>query len=204
MPPTCELCDRAATLYLLEQRGGPLTREHWLCRDDALTAYKLQPSRYALDDDFLLHPDEQAVPHKLAAVAIPIPDGECCVYLDRLEGIGTTMCVVGQAESRAIANAWVAPPHRRPLTHNTMASIIHGLGGALVEVVIDRFVDRVYCASLVINTQISTATQRIDSRPSDAISLALTCGCPIYVTRSVIRKQLETLVYEAGGTDGSG
>jgi bifunctional DNase/RNase len=71
----------------------------------------------------------------------------------------------------------------RPLTHSVMANIITALGGELRDVVFDRLEERTYFALLRILQD--GYLVEVDTRPSDAISLAVTSDRPIYVREEV-------------------
>jgi len=72
----------------------------------------------------------------------------------------------------------IKPP--RPLTHDLMKNIIGALGAELSDVVIDELRDGTFYAKLNVDNQ------QIDSRPSDAIALAVRYGVQIYVATSVM------------------
>jgi len=73
----------------------------------------------------------------------------------------------------------------RPTTaHDLMGELITGLGGRVVKVVIDDLWNKVYFAKLhiAVNGEIVT----VDSRPSDAVAIALRTEAPLFATDSVI------------------
>lgn len=73
----------------------------------------------------------------------------------------------------------------RPTTaHDLMAELIAGLGGRVVKVVIDDFWNKAYFAKLhvAVNGEIVT----IDSRPSDAVAIALRTDAPLFASEEVI------------------
>jgi bifunctional DNase/RNase len=72
----------------------------------------------------------------------------------------------------------IKPP--RPLTHDLMKNILDLLGGELVDVCINELRDGTFFARL------NLEAQEIDSRPSDAIALAVRYGAPIYVAEKVM------------------
>jgi bifunctional DNase/RNase len=74
----------------------------------------------------------------------------------------------------------------RPLTYETMASIITTLGGRLDCVVIDKFIpaQRIFEAKLNISQM--NNTKIVDVRPSDAVILGLVCEVPIFVSNIVL------------------
>ncbi len=73
---------------------------------------------------------------------------------------------------------------RRPMTHDLCVSIIERLGGAIQRVVIDDYSNETYNAKIYVAVDGSVVV--IDSRPSDAIALALRCEAPVWVSDSVM------------------
>ena len=94
--------------------------------------------------------------------------------------------VIGGAEAQSIAVAMeksVAPP--RPLTHDTWKNMLNELGVALEKIVIHRLVNGVFYASLY--TVDAAGTPHVfDSRPSDAVALAVRFECPIFATPEIM------------------
>ena len=94
--------------------------------------------------------------------------------------------VIGGAEAQSIAVAMeksVAPP--RPLTHDTWKNMLNELGVTLEKIVINRLVNGVFYASLY--TIDAAGTSHVfDSRPSDAVALAVRFECPIFATTEIM------------------
>jgi len=91
---------------------------------------------------------------------------------------------VGPAEAQSIAMQMqkVTPP--RPLTHDLMKQILDGTGVALRRVRITALESQTFFAKLVLEQ--SGREIEVDSRPSDAIALALRAPCPIFVSRALL------------------
>ena len=75
-------------------------------------------------------------------------------------------------------------PSPRPLTHDLVASVIEHLGGELQDIFISDLRDHTYFAKLRIRQDGEMI--EVDSRPSDAIALAVTAKVPIYVAEDVL------------------
>jgi len=75
----------------------------------------------------------------------------------------------------------------RPMTHDLLLLIIQGLNSRLERLVIDQLVDNTFHAKLVLKTN-DGQEKRIDTRPSDGISLAVRAGAPIFVEEEVLKK----------------
>ncbi len=88
--------------------------------------------------------------------------------------------IIGASEAQSIALEMegIKPP--RPLTHDLMKNIITAFGAELSDIIIDELRDGTFYAKLNIDSQ------QIDSRPSDAIALAVRYGVQIYVAAAVM------------------
>jgi bifunctional DNase/RNase len=91
---------------------------------------------------------------------------------------------VGPAEAQSIAMQMqnVTPP--RPLTHDLVKRILDDTGVALRRVRITALESQTFFAKLVLVQ--SGREIEVDSRPSDAIALALRAPCPIFVNRDLL------------------
>jgi hypothetical protein len=103
---------------------------------------------------------------------------------------------IGQFEANGIAIALrgVTPP--RPLTHDLFLNVLGDLRASLKRIVVTDLRDDVFYAQLHLETAGSRLT--IDSRPSDAIALALRARVPILVEDRVFEKA-DRLLPKAGG-----
>jgi bifunctional DNase/RNase len=72
----------------------------------------------------------------------------------------------------------------RPLTHDLLTNVISELGGTVVSVVVNDLKDDTFYAQIVIERDGQNI--EIDSRPSDAIAVAVRTQVPIYVTEDVL------------------
>ena len=102
---------------------------------------------------------------------------------------------VGAYEANAIALEIekIAPP--RPMTHDLLRNLLVELGVQVDRVVVTSLRDNTFFA--VIEMRNSDGDRMVlDSRPSDAIALALRADCPIYVDMEVIKASHNTLPTE--------
>jgi len=74
----------------------------------------------------------------------------------------------------------------RPLPHDLIKNILDALGVIVTKVVICNIEENTYFAN--IGLKINNQEKEIDSRPSDAIALALRVNVPIYITEEVLSK----------------
>ncbi len=94
--------------------------------------------------------------------------------------------VIGTNEAQAIAMGLEGNQPSRPLTHDLFKSFALHYDVDLVEVVITRFLDGVFYATLVCKQ--GDDFSMIDARPSDAIALAVRFNCPISAYESVMNE----------------
>ena len=102
---------------------------------------------------------------------------------------------VGAYEANAIALEIekIAPP--RPMTHDLLRNLIIQLGVQVERVVVTRLQDNTFFAEIEMHNSDGNL-MRLDSRPSDAIALALRADCPIFVDMEVIKASRNTIPSE--------
>ncbi|NLX08689.1 MAG: bifunctional nuclease family protein [Chloroflexi bacterium] len=91
---------------------------------------------------------------------------------------------IGPCEAEAIAVKLQGMSIERPLTHDLLKSVITELGGEVQHIVVSDLRQDTFFAQLVVEQ--NGTTHKIDSRPSDAIALAVRLEVPIYVEESVM------------------
>jgi bifunctional DNase/RNase len=91
---------------------------------------------------------------------------------------------VGIFEANAIALQMENISTPRPMTHDLLRNVIVDLSGRITKIVVSDLRDNTFYALIYVDT--GTDTVAIDSRPSDAIALALRAQAPIFVEESVI------------------
>lgn len=101
---------------------------------------------------------------------------------------------IGEDVSYAIATELQGARIERPLTHDLLHTIIDRLGAKITEVVINNLESDVFYA--LVTVQHGDTEMRIDSRPSDAIALAVRAGAPIYVEEDVLEAAAVTVSTE--------
>ena len=102
---------------------------------------------------------------------------------------------VGAYEANAIALEIekIAPP--RPMTHDLLRNLIVELGLKVDRVVVTSLRDNTFYAVIELTAE-DGEPMRLDSRPSDAIALALRADCPIYVDLDVIEASRNSIATE--------
>ena len=107
---------------------------------------------------------------------------------------------VGIFEANAIALQIEKIETPRPMTHDLLKSAIAGLQATVEKIVITDLKENTFYAEIFLNR--AGVILPIDSRPSDAIALALRTGSPIFVNTDVIEKAKNTdLTKDAGESE---
>jgi uncharacterized protein len=92
---------------------------------------------------------------------------------------------VGLYEANAIALEVEKSSPPRPLTHDLLRNLVHGLNAQVQRVVVTELRDDTFYA--VIWMEQNGEIISMDARPSDALALALRADCPIFVDEDVLR-----------------
>ena len=93
---------------------------------------------------------------------------------------------VGKAEASAISFALEGVTAPRPMTHDLMKSLLDTVDAKVISVVVTDLKDNTYYAKIHLSYEDSEYS--IDSRPSDAIALALRTSAPLFAREEVLRK----------------
>jgi hypothetical protein len=97
---------------------------------------------------------------------------------------------VGPYEANAIALEIEKIPTARPMTHDLMKTLLAGFDARVQKVVVNELKDETFYALIWLERDGETIS--VDSRPSDALALALRTDCPIYVDESVLKNSKMT------------
>lgn len=108
------------------------------------------------------------------------------IVLREVEGERQFSIMIGIFEATSIDRRVKKMESPRPLTHDLVASVVEQLGGEIRDVYISELRDHTYYSKLRI--RLNGELIEVDSRPSDAIALAVTCGVPIYVAEEVLEE----------------
>jgi len=92
--------------------------------------------------------------------------------------------IIGQADASSIAIGANGTRLARPMTHDLMASLIDALDGHLDAVEVTELHDGAFIANVTVSGP--TGERRIDTRPSDAIALAVRLHAPLFVSEAVL------------------
>lgn len=91
---------------------------------------------------------------------------------------------IGPAEADAIAVRLQDVSVARPLTHDLLRNLIEQLGGRVVYILVNDLSNDTFFARIVLD--VNGETMEIDSRPSDAIALAVRVDAPIFAAEEVL------------------
>ena len=128
---------------------------------------------------------------KLSRIIISEINDQQVIYLKEVDGDRQFPILIGIFEATSIDRRVKNDRPQRPLTHDLIVGIVEALGGELDSVVISELREHTYYAKLRVRREGELV--EIDSRPSDAIAVAVTCSphLPIYVAEEVLEDVLD-------------
>ena len=123
---------------------------------------------------------------ELSRIIISEINDQQVIYLKEVEGNRMFPILIGIFEATSIDRHVKHMQTPRPLTHDLLVNAIEQMGGELQDVVITELRDHTYFA--VLRVRHDGELIEIDSRPSDAIAVAVTADppLPIYVSEDVL------------------
>ncbi len=110
--------------------------------------------------------------------------GAYALVLGEVKGKRKLPIVIGGAEAQSIAIEMENMRPSRPLTHDLFRNTLSVFGMEVTEVVIHKMSEGIFYAQLVVSDGIRE--ERIDSRSSDAVAIAVRFGCPIRCSAQVM------------------
>lgn len=126
----------------------------------------------------------------VAGIALDARNGNPIVVLNDQAKKRALPIWIGMAEAQSITKALEKHKPERPMTHDLLLNTIQKLGYKVKQVEINELNSNTYYAAIILlvddpDHKLDTV-RTIDSRPSDAIALALRAGCPIFVSAQVV------------------
>jgi len=112
--------------------------------------------------------------------------GANTIVLKELDGVRVLPIIIGYSEALAIASELDGNKPPRPMTSDLMKTIIDYLSATISEIIINELRENTFYAKIIL--EVASFEHVIDSRPSDAIALALRFNAPIFVTEDVINR----------------
>ena len=127
---------------------------------------------------------------KLSRIIISEINDNQIVFLKEVDGDRQLPILIGIFEATSIDKRVKEIPRPRPLTHDLLVGIVETMGAELDSVLISELRDHTYFANLRLKYEGELI--EIDSRPSDAIAVAVTCDppLPIYVNEDVLEEAI--------------
>tara|TARA_B100000965_G_C19271624_1_gene617541 strand:- start:64 stop:606 length:543 start_codon:yes stop_codon:yes gene_type:complete len=132
------------------------------------------------------------IPVKIKKISYYHPNRSYAVILEEIDGNRSLPVLVGSYEAQSIAMAMEFVENPRPLTHDLIVNIINEIDAKLSAIKITKIEDGVYYSKIDIESK-DFGLRHIDSRPSDALAIALRMHAPILVAKEVMN---EAIVWE--------
>jgi len=131
---------------------------------------------------------ETLVPVELATVGVD-PFTRSPVVILREPGSGDMVPIsIGPNEAMAITRALGSVETPRPMTHDTMVAMLEAMGGRLERIMVDGMTEGTYFGVLDIRLEDAEDTPvYVDTRPSDALAMAVRTGAGILVAPEVLQ-----------------
>jgi bifunctional DNase/RNase len=107
---------------------------------------------------------------------------------------------IGPLEAASMATELEGIKPQRPMTHDLLRNLLSELGASVEAIEITELRENTYFARIELKTR-EGGSLHIDSRPSDAISVALRTKSPIYVAKAVLEASSE--LHESAEQEGS-
>lgn len=167
-----------------EALGRPVYPFTWMC--GLLAAVLLISAAQAAES-----PSAKMWEVQVKSVVMDSRSGQPIVVLEDKKNGRLLPIWIGPAEAQAIMMQLegIQPP--RPMTHDLLRNIIGGLKAKVVRVIVTELRAGTFFAHIVMKS--ADRDFSIDSRPSDAIALALRTRSPIFVRAEVLREDVAVL-----------
>ncbi|MCX5802930.1 MAG: bifunctional nuclease family protein [Proteobacteria bacterium] len=133
---------------------------------------------------------------KVAGITVDPFTNTPVVILKDLEEKDVLPIWIGLLEASSIATAIENIQTPRPMTHDLLKNLLDNLGVKVIKIEINDLKDNTYYA--LIHLDVDNKRLVIDSRPSDAIAIALRTGASIFVEESVIKKSAKVDLSQKG------
>lgn len=122
---------------------------------------------------------------RVMGIALDTRTGSPIIVLNDLENRRALPIWIGSAEATSIIRKIEKIPSTRPLTHDLFINFAHQMGAEITKIEINDVDEQTYFASIFVKDKEGNEFE-IDSRPSDAIAVAIRADVPIYVSIKVM------------------
>lgn len=126
---------------------------------------------------------------KIEGVYESVGDGRTTRFVLLVSGRKRLPIVIGAFEAQAISYPLDGAVPDRPMTHDLFKTVVERLGGHVTRVVIDDLWNAVYYAKVYVKQ--GGEEVEIDSRPSDAIAIAVRFDAKVYVAEGILESAIE-------------
>jgi bifunctional DNase/RNase len=133
---------------------------------------------------------------EIDSIRVSLENYQRVVILKQKEGDRYLLIWIGTHEAEAIAVRLQDVQVPRPLTHDLLHNTIKDLGGTIEKITVSGLVNDTYFAR--IGVRVGEKIVDIDSRPSDALAIAVRAKVPIFVDDDVMEKAGVLLDKETG------
>jgi bifunctional DNase/RNase len=145
-------------------------------------------------------PVEDMVPVELATVGLDSASGAPVVLLREPRGGDVVLIHIGSSEALAILLGLRGIAVPRPMTHDLLVDLIESVGGRLERIMVDALDGSTYLGLLELRLEHRDEPVYVDSRPSDALALAVRTGATILVAPEVLASTRGQEYQELPGT----
>lgn len=121
---------------------------------------------------------------KVQSIQVSLMTDHRVILLKEIDSERVLPIWIGTHEAEAIAIRMRGIQVARPMTHDLLSSMIDGLGGKVSHITVNDLRDDTFYARITV--KLNGHEVEIDSRPSDAIALAVRTEVPIFVEDSVM------------------
>jgi len=129
--------------------------------------------------------DEELIEVRIGALIMDPNTNTPIVVLKGVDSDAVLPIWVGSFEANAIALEIEKIVPQRPMTHDLLKNVIVELGLTATRVIVTDLIENTFYAAIELVDR-NDEPVVLDSRPSDAIALALRLGCPIFVKQKVL------------------
>ena len=123
---------------------------------------------------------------RVMGIALDTRSGSPIVVLNDIDNRKALPIWIGSAEASAIIRKIENIPSSRPMTHDLFLDIAKQSEYGITKVEINDVDDQTYFSTIYMYNEKLQKELQIDSRPSDAIAIALRADVPIFVSSAVL------------------
>ena len=123
---------------------------------------------------------------KIEAIRVNLIGSHRVIILKELDNERYLPIWIGQAEADSITIQLTETRVARPLTHDLIIAMIQKIGAKVSHVVINDLQNDTFYANLVLKSADGSKDIVIDSRPSDAIAIAVRAKCSIFIEDTIM------------------